>query len=64
MNFSKQNLEQDVKRLDYAAKRAERQYDNVHPENRLIASTLETRWESALAEPEQSKARLAEMGEQ
>ena len=56
-----QHLEQEVKRLDYAAKRAERQYDNVDPENRLIASTLETRWESALAELEQSKARLAEL---
>ena len=56
-----QHLEQEVKRLEYAAKRAERQYDNVDPENRLIASTLETRWESALAELEQSKARLAEL---
>ena len=55
------HLEQEVKRLDYAAKRAERQNDNVDPENRLIASTLETRWESALAELEQSKARLAEL---
>ena len=41
-----QHLEQEVKRLDYAAKRAERQYDNVDPENRLIASTLESRWET------------------
>ena len=52
-----QHLEQEVKRLEQAANRAERQYDNVDPENRLIASTLETRWESALAELEQSKAR-------
>jgi hypothetical protein len=56
-----QHLEQEGKRLDYAAKRAERQYYNVDPENRLIASTLETRWESALTELEQSKARLAEL---
>jgi len=56
-----QHLEQEVKRLEHAAKLAERQYDNVDPENRLIASTLETRWESALAELEQPKARLAEL---
>jgi len=39
----------------------ERQCDNVDPEKRLIASTLETRWERALEELEQSKARLAEL---
>ena len=54
------HLERDVRRLEYAAKRAERQYDSVDPENRLIASTLESRREAALVEPEQAKARLAE----
>jgi DNA invertase Pin-like site-specific DNA recombinase len=54
------HLEQEVRRLEYAARRAERQYDSVDPENRLIASTLESRWEAALAELEQAKARLAE----
>ena len=56
-----QHLEQEVRRLEYAATRAERQYDSVDPENRLIASTLEKRWEDALAELEQSRARLAEL---
>jgi hypothetical protein len=55
------HLEQELKRLEYAAKRAERQYDSVDPENRLIASTLERKWEDALAELEQSKIRLAEL---
>jgi DNA invertase Pin-like site-specific DNA recombinase len=55
------HLEQDVRRLEYAAKRAERQYDSVDPENRLIASTLESRWEAALVELEQAKARLADL---
>ena len=55
------HLEQEVRRLEYAAKRTERQYDSVDPENRLIASTLESRWEAALVELEQSKARLAEL---
>jgi Recombinase zinc beta ribbon domain len=54
------HLEQEVRRLEYAASRAERQYDSVDPENRLIAATLERRWEEALSELEQSRTRLAE----
>jgi DNA invertase Pin-like site-specific DNA recombinase len=54
------HLEQEVTRLEYAAKRAERQYDRVDPENRLIAATLEAKWEAALGEWEQAKARLGE----
>jgi DNA invertase Pin-like site-specific DNA recombinase len=55
------HLEQEVRRLEYAASRAERQYDSVDPENRLIAATLERRWEEALSELEQSRTRLAEV---
>ena len=33
----------------YEVERAERQYDAVEPENRLVARTLEQRWEAALA---------------
>ena len=54
------HLEQDVERLAYAAARAERQYDRVDPDNRLIATTLEKRWEAALAELEQARGRLAD----
>jgi DNA invertase Pin-like site-specific DNA recombinase len=54
------HLEQEVTRLEYAARRVERQYNCVDPENRLIAATLEKRWEGALTEWEQAKARLAE----
>jgi len=55
------HLEQEATRLEYAARRAERQYNHVDPENRLIAATLEKKWENALAEWEQAKARLAEV---
>lgn len=58
-----QHLEQEVKRLDYVAQRAERQYNCVDPENRLIASTLEKKWENALADLEQARARLRESQE-
>ncbi|MCG8649166.1 MAG: recombinase family protein [Pirellulales bacterium] len=55
------HLEQEVQRLEYAAQRAQRQYNCVDPENRLIAATLEKKWENALAECEQAKERLADM---
>jgi DNA invertase Pin-like site-specific DNA recombinase len=54
------HLKLEVVRLQYAAGRAERQYNHVDPENRLIAATLEKKWESALAESEQAKTRLAD----
>jgi DNA invertase Pin-like site-specific DNA recombinase len=54
------HLEQDVQRLHYAATRAERQYDRVDPENRLIAAALEKKWEAALAEWEQARTRLTD----
>jgi len=56
------HMQQEMARLEYAAKMAERQYNCVDPENRLIAATLEKKWESALGELEQAKARLADMG--
>jgi hypothetical protein len=55
-----QHLEQDVKRLEYAAHRAEQQYDLVDPRNRLIAATLEEKWESALVAVGQAREKLAD----
>jgi len=55
-----EHLRQEVMRCEYAAARAERQYNRVDPENRLIAATLETRWEHALVDLEQARAKLAE----
>jgi len=37
-----------LERLRYEADRAERRYRAVEPENRLVARTLETQWESCL----------------
>jgi DNA invertase Pin-like site-specific DNA recombinase len=50
---------QQVQRLRYAANRAERQYQHVDPENRLIACELERRWEAALRELRQGEEQLA-----
>jgi DNA invertase Pin-like site-specific DNA recombinase len=42
----------------YEAERARRQYDAVEPENRLVARTLEQRWEAALARVAELEERL------
>jgi DNA invertase Pin-like site-specific DNA recombinase len=41
-------LRQNLVRATYEAERVERQYQEVEPENRLVARTLEARWEAAL----------------
>jgi hypothetical protein len=41
---------QRLERAHYEVERAWRQYDAVDPENRLVARTLEGRWEAALTE--------------
>jgi Recombinase/Recombinase zinc beta ribbon domain len=49
---------QQLARLRYAASRAERQYQQVDPENRLIAAELERRWETALRELREAEEQL------
>ena len=52
-----------VERARYEADRAERAFHAVEPENRLVARTLETRWEAklaALGEAEQALAAARE----
>ena len=54
--------EERVKRARYNAQLAQRQYSAVDPENRLVAASLEQRWETALrelAETEEGYARAA-----
>jgi len=43
-----QHYADQVKRAEYEAKLAQRQYDAVDPDNRLVAGELERRWEMAL----------------
>jgi DNA invertase Pin-like site-specific DNA recombinase len=47
-----------LEKAQYEVQRAKRQYDLVDPENRLVASELETRWNSALQNAAELKARL------
>ncbi|WP_424140485.1 recombinase family protein [Roseomonas chloroacetimidivorans] len=50
---------QQVERLRYQALLAERQFSRVDPDNRLVASELEHRWEAALRELRQAEEALA-----
>lgn len=45
-----------LKRLAYAADLARRRYENVDPENRLVAHTLETEWNQAMLALEKARA--------
>lgn len=47
--------QQQLKRLRYQVALAERQYNQVDPDNRLVAAELERRWESALHELQQAE---------
>jgi hypothetical protein len=51
--------EQQVQRLRYQATLAERQFNRVDPDNRLVASELERRWEAALIELRRAEEALA-----
>jgi len=50
------NWEQRVERARYEADRAARQYHACEPENRLVARTLERRWDEALRAVQQLEA--------
>ncbi|MGO9898782.1 MAG: hypothetical protein ACLP0J_03590, partial [Solirubrobacteraceae bacterium] len=50
-----------VEQAQFEADRAQRQYDACEPENRLVARTLEARFETALGELESERPRLAEL---
>jgi hypothetical protein len=49
-----------LERAEYEAALAERRYQEVDPSNRLVASTLERRWNDALLQLEDLKKQIAE----
>jgi Recombinase zinc beta ribbon domain len=53
-----------VQRAEYEAALAERRYEEVDPSNRLVASTLERRWNDALLQVEDIKKQAAEFQQQ
>jgi DNA invertase Pin-like site-specific DNA recombinase len=54
-------LELSVQQARYEAERAQRQFDRVEPENRLVAAELERRWNLALQELRRLEAELAQL---
>jgi excisionase family DNA binding protein len=52
-----------VERAQYDADRAERAFTAVEPENRMVARTLEARWEARLAALDQAQAALSAVRE-
>jgi excisionase family DNA binding protein len=50
-----------VERAEFETGRTQRQFDACEPENRLVARTLESRLEAALAELDRERRKLAEL---
>lgn len=55
----RQSLELALEKALYEARRTQRQYDGVDPENRLVADELETRWNDALCNVSRIEEELA-----
>ena len=60
---TRQALALELREAQYEAGRAQRQYDAVEPENRLVAETLEGRWNVALERLAALEHRLAGLSE-
>jgi DNA invertase Pin-like site-specific DNA recombinase/predicted DNA-binding transcriptional regulator AlpA len=54
----RQARRQEVERLRYQSRLAERQYQHTDPENRLVAAEIERRWEEALRELKAAEEKL------
>jgi DNA invertase Pin-like site-specific DNA recombinase len=54
----RQAQQQQLERLRYQARLAERQYHQTDPDNRLVAAELERRWEAALRELKDAEEKL------
>jgi excisionase family DNA binding protein len=56
----RQQLENALEQARFEAKRAHRQYDQVDPDNRLVAAELERRWNESLANVRALEEQLAQ----
>jgi DNA invertase Pin-like site-specific DNA recombinase len=53
-------LERDLQAAQYAANRAQRQFDSADPENRLVTDELERRWNQALVRVREIEERISQ----
>src|SRR5499427_9201088 len=51
-------LKRELEAAQYTARRAEKQYDTTDPDNRLVASELERRWNDALQKVQELETRM------
>ena len=58
-----QHHQQTVNRATYQCELARRRYEEVDPQNRLVAGELERRWESTLLEQRQAEESLERFGQ-
>ena len=49
-----------ISRLDYESQLAQKRYEEVDPSNRLVAATLETRWNESLVKLDETKQQYQE----
>jgi DNA invertase Pin-like site-specific DNA recombinase len=63
-DLTRQALTLAVEKARYEAQRAQRQYDRVDPDNRLVAGELERRWNDTLAHVAEAEARLTALEDQ
>jgi DNA invertase Pin-like site-specific DNA recombinase len=54
----RESLDLALERAQFEAQRAQRQYDAVDPDNRLVASELEQRWNKALEQVTELEAKI------
>jgi len=59
-NLINKQWDMKIERAEYEAQLAQRRYEQVDPENRLVASTLESRWNEALIKVEQIKKEFSQ----
>jgi DNA invertase Pin-like site-specific DNA recombinase len=59
-DHARQARQQQIERLRYQATLAQRQFNRVDPDNRLVAAELEARWEAALRELKQAEESAAQ----
>lgn len=57
----RRSLELNIQQARYEVERARRQYDQVEPENRLVAAELERRWNASLQELGRLEEELARL---
>ncbi len=60
----RESLALALERAQFEARRAQRQYDAVDPDNRLVAGELEQRWNKALEQVAELEKRIAALDDQ